>query len=253
MPTITLNTPADSKAKSYEIFTPSDSTIRTEIGDWRCLINNQQQLPLAKAVSNKDFEIIEVLKDSRKSFVAKVLIDGQTYLYKENKFLSRKGRKKVSDMIFEEASSFRQMQIMNLFHQHDIQTPKALVALEKKSFGLRTHSMIVQTFLEHSGEIGNEDYEACYQQLTEIHKLGFIHDDPVRGNFIKTKDGVAVIDYRAKKNHLAALGVAFESVKFAKRWRMPYLGVKNWAYYVAYGYFTAHRKSNRWWDTLRGA
>ena len=210
---------------------------------------------LLEKILNCDFTEEQVLQDKRKSFVSVIRIEGIDYVFKRNRFWTRKNETKLFGLNHKDASSFYQFKKMSYFYEHGVPTPKVFLAIEKKSFGIRSLSILIQKYEEPIGIISKNDlsdFPEAYAIIQKIHSLNHLHGDPGRRNFLKTKDGLKVIDYRAPKNWTGEIGTAFELLKLADRWKVDYPSNKGLGYYIACPYYKSKRYINDIWDDMRG-
>ena len=72
------------------------------------------------AILDGDYKVIKILQDKRKSFVSVIRVDNQDYVFKWNRFWTRKRKKKFLGLNKKEASSFHQFDHMLYFYENDI-------------------------------------------------------------------------------------------------------------------------------------
>ncbi len=174
---------------------------------WRYL--NKTKIDFLKIILEKEYEIIKVLKDDKRSLVEIIEINQGKFIFKIPKEKNnRKWQRFIN--IFRGSDSFRNYQTMERLEKLGINSTKAIFAGEKRN-PFVIDSFLIMEILE--GELIREpDYLGIIEELSKIHSKGYLHGDSQIQNFIKKNSQIYMIDFRLQKNIYGSIGKMYEFI-----------------------------------------
>ena len=155
---------------------------------------NQQ---LAKRVLDKDYLVIKEYKNTERNYVAQIEMDGRLYVLKSPKAETVIPQRKVQTIFKkgEGLTSFINIDKAKKMNLDFFIEPLAVMV--KRGLFLQ-ESFILMDYIEGQNIKTIEDIDIIMEMVEKIHKKGIYHGDLNTSNFIKTKDGIKIIDTQAK-------------------------------------------------------
>lgn len=156
---------------------------------------------LAKKIINREYKVLEEFKNTERNYVAKIEIDGKKYVLKSPKAETVIPQRKIQTI-------FKKGEGLTSFY--NIETAKKegidyfispICVIVKKGIFLE-ESFILMDYLEGDKIRTKEDIDQILDIVKEIHKKGIYHGDLNTSNFIKTEDGIKIIDSQAKREKI---------------------------------------------------
>ncbi|MGL6115215.1 MAG: lipopolysaccharide core heptose(II) kinase RfaY [Cetobacterium sp.] len=163
------------------------------------------------ALKNKNYSIIQVLKEDNRSKVLLIEIEKKLYVYKvpieKN---SRKWQQFIS--LFRGGESQREFKNLKKIAEIGLKAPLPVLYWEKRILGMVVDSYLVSTYIEgNPGE--KEDVEKIGKFLEEIHSKGFLHGDSQLPNFmVQGNEEIYLIDAKLQKNIYGPFGRVYEFI-----------------------------------------
>lgn len=172
--------------------------------------DDEKSIKLYDKIKNTCYNIVKVLKNDQRSYVALIEIDGEKYVYKKpiekNK---RKWQRFLS--IFRGSESKREYQNIKNITNAGFNGATPYFALEKRKGLICLDSYLIYSYIE--GKDGSlEDIDIISNELKKIHKKGYLHGDSHIANFLIGNDKVYLIDTKLMKNKYGKFGEIFEFV-----------------------------------------
>ncbi|MBL8029082.1 MAG: glycosyltransferase [Fibrobacteres bacterium] len=189
---------------------------------------------LYEAYDRGEYKRVATFKDSRRSLVQQIEIDGQMLVVKiPREKNTRKWQRLLS--IFRGGESFREFHALMNGMSKGIPVPRPVAAMERRKFFFVVDSLIIMEWM--GGRIAiKEDAEAVSLLLRRIHDAGLLHGDAHLSNFIvDKKGGVMTIDCSLKRNFLGQFGIKYEFITLERSCIEPIQTYQKSgiAYYVA--------------------
>lgn len=176
--------------------------VRKRYGDWDIyfpfLNNNFFEEKLGKKIIGKSYKIVEVLKDSKRNYVAVVEIDNIKYILKEFRSEIIIPQRRIQTLFKDGEALTTLKNGLNAIEEGLDELVRPIVAIVKKK-RLIKKSYLLMEYIE--GEIiqTKEDIDKILLLTEKIHKLGRYHGDLNTSNFIKENNKIRILDTQMKK------------------------------------------------------
>ena len=158
------------------------------------------------------YRLLKVLKDTDRSYVALLEIEGRKFIYKEPREKKhRKWQRFLS--IFRGSESRREGLQMLEIEKKGFLGPKFQFAYERKWASMTIYSFLVYSYID-AEEMTVHKAEQAFAYLKKIHDAGFLHGDSQLSNFLMDGEDIYLIDSKFQKNKYGALGSAYENYYF---------------------------------------
>lgn len=162
---------------------------------------------LFEKIQRKEFQLLKILKDSTRSYVALIQLEGKKYVYKEPREKNtRKWQRFLS--FFRGSESKREGLRMQEIEKYFL-CPKFCYAYEKQFLGMIIDSYLVYEYIE-AEELSQNEGNFALEYLHKIHQKGFLHGDSQISNFLREGEKIYLIDSKFQKNRYGAFGKAYE-------------------------------------------
>ncbi|MGL4867329.1 MAG: lipopolysaccharide core heptose(II) kinase RfaY [Cetobacterium sp.] len=153
---------------------------------------------LAQKVLNKDYRVIDEYKNTERNYVAKIEIEGKNYVLKSPKAETVIPQRKVQTVFKkgEGLTSFKN--ILNAKNAGLDFFIEPLAVMVRRGLFLK-ESYILMDYIEGEPIKTVQDIDSIMKMVESLHRKGIYHGDLNTSNFIKTKEGIKIIDTQAKK------------------------------------------------------
>lgn len=166
--------------------------------EFKIYYKNEENKRLAEVVLDKNYNVIDEYKNTERNYVAKIEIDGQFYVLKSPKAETVIPQRKIQTVFKkgEGLTSFLNIEVAKNMGLDFFIEPLAVMV--KRGLFLK-ESFILMKYID--GEIIRtvEDIDIIMYMVEKIHEKGIYHGDLNTSNFIKTSDGIKIIDTQAKR------------------------------------------------------
>lgn len=166
--------------------------------EFKIYYKNEENKRLAEVVLDKNYKVIDEYKNTERNYVAKIEIDGQFYVLKSPKAETVIPQRKIQTVFKkgEGLTSFLNIEAAKNMGLDFFIEPLAVMV--KRGLFLK-ESFILMKYID--GEIIRtvEDIDIIMDMVEKIHEKGIYHGDLNTSNFIKTSDGIKIIDTQAKR------------------------------------------------------
>ena len=198
--------------------------------------SSKEALTLFELWKQGNYKIKKTLKDSNRSYVLLLEIEGKYFVYKEPR---EKNRRKWQQFLslFRGSESKREAFQMLEIENHGFLGPQLQFAYEKRKLGRVIHSFLLYSYID-AEEITVETAEKALSYLHRIHEAGFLHGDSQISNFLIHEEEIYIIDSKFQKNKYGDFACAYEEYYFElscpicsflnDRKRIPYRIAKKW-------------------------
>ncbi|UCZ56950.1 hypothetical protein LGV61_01360 [Desulfurispirillum indicum] len=137
----------------------------------------------------------KIFRDNRRTFIARADVgDFHDVVLK----VPRARNKRLWERfltLFRSSEAFRHHRSICLFSSLGFQGPRPLLAVEKRSMGVVTHSFFLYGFVR--GRVpGASDGGKVGRELHRLHRLGYMRRDPQAANFLIAGERVYFIDFK---------------------------------------------------------
>ncbi|MBZ4683373.1 MAG: hypothetical protein PWP46_1692 [Fusobacteriaceae bacterium] len=173
-----------------------------------------------KKYSIKELEKIynlsgEILKDSTRSVVKLINYDNKKIVIKIP--VEKNKRKWIRFLtLFRKSEILKNLKSMEILLKNGIKTNKPIAGIEYRKYGMVFDSFMIYEYIEGT-VVTKEDAKEVIDLLKKIHKLGYLHNDPQKRNFLKNEAELITIDTSLKKKNIFISKILenMEYIKFA--------------------------------------
>jgi heptose II phosphotransferase len=169
--------------KKYEIYYPSS-------------IKNGETL--GKKIVDREYEVLEIYKDSERNYVAKVKVQGDEYVLKSPKAEIVIPQRKIQTL-FKKGESLTTLLNLERHRENGLDrfiVPEVVVLKRDKFL---KESYILMPFVNGEKLSTLKDIDEVVEITKELHNRGIYHGDLNTSNFIKTSEGIKIIDTQGKE------------------------------------------------------
>lgn len=185
-----------------------------------CLyFDDEKSIKLYDKIKNTCYNIVRVMKDDQRSYVALLEIDGEKYVYKEPREKNRRKWQRFLS-IFRGSESKREYSNIKKILKAGFNGATPYLAVERKKGIFCVDSYLIYSYIE--GKDGSvEDIELISEELKKIHSKGYLHGDSHVANFLIGDDRVYLIDTKLMKNRYGNFGKVFEFIYLEESCGIP--------------------------------
>ena len=194
---------------------------------------DNKYIEIAKKILDKEYNIVKILKDTKRNYVSAIEIDGNNYIVKEPRNEYIIPQRKLMSFFKKGEALTTLININKLINKYKIKEyAKPLIAITKRKNGMITYSLLVMERV-----IGTEEknLEILVNLMKKIHKKGFYHGDFNPSNFLNSNGKLFILDTQGKEmffgNYRAHYDMLTMKMDSYKEMEYPYL--KNIFYYFA--------------------
>ena len=169
--------------KGYSIYFPTINLERKEYGE---------------NIIDNNFKVLKVLKDTKRNYVAIVEIQNKKYILKEFRSEVVIPQRKIQT-IFKEGEALKTLKNgYAAMNEGIIELVEPILAIVKKGIFIEK-SFLLMEYIEGNILRTKEDIDKVIEIIKKVHNRGRYHGDLNTSNFIKTKNGLKMIDTQMKK------------------------------------------------------
>lgn len=169
--------------KGYSIYFPTVNLERKEYGE---------------NIIDNNFKVLKVLKDTKRNYVAIVEIQNKKYILKEFRSEVVIPQRKIQT-IFKEGEALKTLKNgYAAMNEGIIELVEPILAIVKKGIFIEK-SFLLMEYIEGNILRTKEDIDKVIEIIKKVHNRGRYHGDLNTSNFIKTKNGLKMIDTQMKK------------------------------------------------------
>lgn len=158
---------------------------------------NKQCKSLLKKICEKKFEELEIYKNTERNYVAKIEIDGEIYILKSPKAETVIPQRRIQTY-FKDGEALTTLKNLSYWKNLglDFFIPPLGVIVKRGRF--IEESYILMEYVDGKILRTAEDIKEVIKIIKKMHSHGIYHGDLNTSNFIKTKEGMKVIDTQGK-------------------------------------------------------
>lgn len=166
--------------------------------EFKIYYKNEENKKIAEAVLDKNYKVVKEYKNTERNYVAKIEIGDKFYVLKSPKAEIIIPQRKIQT-IFKKGEGLTSF--INIDRAKNMGLDffiEPLAVMVKRGLFLK-ESFILMEYIEGDIIRTIEDIDKIMEMVEEIHKKGIYHGDLNTSNFIKTENGIKIIDTQAKK------------------------------------------------------
>lgn len=154
----------------------------------------------------------KILQNNKNSLVKLIQDNDKKIIIKEPRGKNKRKWVRLNS-IFKKSRAVKAMESMKILNGNGIITNIPIVAVEYRKYQMVVSSYMIFEYLD-GDKIEEKDIPLVLEMLKNIHKLGYCHGDCHKGNFLKTKKGIATIDCVLKPKRFLFFSENIQSIKF---------------------------------------
>ena len=163
-----------------------------------CIKNENFLKELGEKIIDNNFKIINILKDTRRNYVAIIQINNIKYILKEFRSETIIPQRKIQTF-FKKGEALTTLENgLEVIEEGVFELVKPIVAVVKRK-KLIEKSYLLMEYIEAEILTNKEDIIQVVKLTKKFHKIGRYHGDLNTSNFLKTKNGLKIIDTQMKK------------------------------------------------------
>lgn len=192
---------------------------------------------IGKKIVEKEYKVLNYIKDTKRNFVVLIEIDSKKYIYKEPRNEFRIPQRQFMT-IFKKGEALTTLENVNKLIEENGKSEfaKIYLAINKRKNRMIVESSFLMEYFE--GEANYDFINKEVELLKTIHDLGVYHGDFNPGNFLVSKKGeIKIIDTQGKKMTFGKFRAHYDmlTMKIDSYSDMIYPYEKNIWYYTALG------------------
>ncbi|MGL6066364.1 MAG: lipopolysaccharide core heptose(II) kinase RfaY [Cetobacterium sp.] len=166
--------------------------------DFKIYYKVEKYRNLSKKILDKEYLVVSEYKNTERNYVAKIEIAGKLYVLKSPKAETVIPQRKLQ-------TAFKKGEALTSFI--NITNAKSLgldlfiepLAVIVKRGVFLEESFILMKYIEGENIKTTEDIDEIMDMVKNMHRVGIYHGDLNTSNFIKTNNGIKIIDTQAKQ------------------------------------------------------
>ncbi|MBC2852547.1 lipopolysaccharide core heptose(II) kinase RfaY [Cetobacterium sp. 2G large] len=168
--------------------------------EFKIYYKDEESRRLAEIVLDKNYKVIEEYKNTERNYVAKIEIGGRFYVLKSPKAETIIPQRKIQTA-FKKGEGLTSFININLAKEMGLDFfIEPLAVMVKRGLFLK-ESFILMKYVSGEAIKTIEDIDIIMDMVEKIHEKGIYHGDLNTSNFIKTADGIKIIDTQAKREN----------------------------------------------------
>ena len=180
------------KYKEYNIYYPEKEIFYEELG---------------KKIIDKEYKELEVYKNTERNYVAKIEIEGKKYILKSPKSETIIPQRRIQTLIKNGEALNTLLNVRERIKEGSTEYAVPFLVIVKKKIFIK-ESYILMECVDGEPIKTIADIDKIMKIINKLHKEKIYHGDLNTSNFIKTKNGIKIIDTQGKK----------EKYFYFKRW-----------------------------------
>ena len=164
---------------------------------YKIYYKNEVNKILAKKILDKSYKVLEEYKNTERNYVAKIDIDGKIYVLKSPKAETIIPQRKLQTILKKGEGLTSFVNIDSAISKGLDFFIEPLAVMVKRGLFLE-ESLILMDYIDGDIIRTTEDIDIIMDMVKKIHDKGIYHGDLNTSNFIKTSNGIKIIDTQAK-------------------------------------------------------
>ncbi|WP_297599282.1 lipopolysaccharide core heptose(II) kinase RfaY [uncultured Cetobacterium sp.] len=170
--------------------------------DYKLYYKTDEGKKLGEKVLSKNYIVLSEYKNTERNYVAKIDIDGKMFVLKSPKSETVIPQRRVQT-IFKKGEGLTSF--MNI--DRAIEKDRLDFFIEPIAVMVRRGLFLEESFILMEYVAGDiirttEDIDEIMEMVKKIHSVGIYHGDLNTSNFIKTHEGIKIIDSQAKREYM---------------------------------------------------
>lgn len=160
-----------------------------------------------KRIVDREYEEIEIYKNTERNYVARIEIDKDEYILKSPKSETIIPQRRIQT-IFKKGEALTSLINIHKHMENGMQEfAQVYAVIVKKGIAIQ-ESWLLMEYIEGEALATTEDIDKVMELTEKLHRNGIYHGDLNTSNFIKTETGMRILDTQGKQ----------EKYSYFKRW-----------------------------------
>ena len=188
---------------------------------------------LGKKIIDKNYKSINILKDTKRNYVAEIMIDNKNYIFKEPRNEYIIPQRKVLSLLKKGEALTTLINVNHLIEKEKIKEfARPLLAIVKRKKGMIIYSALVLEKIESNNK---RELDKMVEVMKKVHEAGYYHGDCNPSNFMSSKKGMKILDSQGKKMWFGNYRAHYDmlTMKLDSYQEMKYPYKRNFFYYLA--------------------
>ena len=188
---------------------------------------------LGKKIIDKNYKSINILKDTKRNYVAEIMIDNKNYIFKEPRNEYIIPQRKVLSLLKKGEALTTLINVNHLIEKEKIKEfARPLLAIVKRKKGMIIYSALVLEKIESNNK---RELDKMVEVMKKVHEAGYYHGDCNPSNFMSSKNGMKILDSQGKKMWFGNYRAHYDmlTMKLDSYQEMKYPYKRNFFYYLA--------------------
>ena len=188
---------------------------------------------LGKKIIDKNYKSINILKDTKRNYVAEIMIDNKNYIFKEPRNEYIIPQRKVLSLLKKGEALTTLINVNQVIEKEKIKGfARPLLAIVKRKKGMIIYSALVLEKIESNNK---RELDKMVEVMKKVHEAGYYHGDCNPSNFMSSKSGMKILDSQGKKMWFGNYRAHYDmlTMKLDSYQEMKYPYKKNFFYYLA--------------------
>lgn len=175
--------------------------LKKEYSGWNIYTNNDKLKELGEKIISNNFIIKNVIKDTKRNYVAIIEIENKKYILKEFRSETIIPQRKVQTILKNGEAVTTLKNGLEAIEEGINELVRPLVAVVKRKIFIQK-SFLLMEFLEGETLKSSEDIDKVIEVTKKFHSKRRVHGDLNTSNFLKVGEEIKIIDTQMKKERL---------------------------------------------------
>lgn len=165
--------------------------------------NDKITLELGKNIIDNNYSVVKILKEGKRNYVAVISINGKKYILKEFRSEIIIPQRRIQTYFKKGESLTTLKNGLEGIEEGIVELVRPITAIVKKKKTIEKSYLLMEYILGQRLQT-TEDIDEAVKIAKKIHNLKRYHGDLNTSNFIKTENGLKVLDTQMKKETLCS-------------------------------------------------
>lgn len=153
---------------------------------------------IGKKIVDRDYEEVEVYKNTERNYVARVRIDKREYILKSPKSETIIPQRRIQT-IFKKGEALTSLENIQKHREKGMKEFAQIYAAVVRKRVTIKESWLLMEYIEGESLSTRKDIDQVMELTEKIHRQGIYHGDLNTSNFIKSKNKMKILDTQGKQ------------------------------------------------------
>lgn len=168
--------------------------------NWK-IYSPKENIELGKLILDKKYKIIKVLKDTKRNYVAIILIENKKYILKGFGSETIIPQRKIQTILKKGEALTTLENGLKAIEEGITELVKPLTVIMRKNIFIK-ESFLIMEYVEGRNLESEEDIDKVIKITKKIHKLNRYHGDLNTSNFLIAENEIKILDTQMKREKL---------------------------------------------------